>query len=157
MQNVLEDKEEIIILAQYIQESSKRTEANTEKYQEVFAYKKVANWVKPVAKTLPEEFRIVKKIPSNPPAELPKLPTAPPDFTPEEQYTEERKNLMPINPDGFLWPEEEKLVLDIMRVHEDAFVWTEEEKGKFSENYFEPVVIPMVMDAQKHSYSSGNL
>ena len=62
IQNVLKDKEEIIILAQYIQESSKRIEANTEKYQEVFAYKKVANWVKPVAMTLPEEFRIIRKI-----------------------------------------------------------------------------------------------
>ena len=131
-------------MAQYIQESGKKIEADTERYQEVFAYKKVANRVKPVATTLPEEFRIVRKVPSNPLAELPKLPTAPPDFTPGERYTEERKNLMPINPDGFLWPEEEKLVLYIMRMHEDAFAWTEEEKGKFSENYFEPVVIPTV-------------
>ena len=49
---------------------------------EAFAYKKVANRVKPVATTLPEEFRIVRKIPSDPLADLPVLPTKPPDFIP---------------------------------------------------------------------------
>lgn len=51
---------------------------------------------------------------------------------------------MPVNKDGFLWPEEEKLVHHLIKVHENAFAWTEDEKGKFSEDYFEPVVIPTV-------------
>ena len=77
---------------------------------EILAYKKVANKVRPVATTLPEEFRIVRRIPSDPLADLPKLPTLPPDFTPGDRYTLERKEAMPVNKDGFLWPEEVKLV-----------------------------------------------
>lgn len=83
-------------------------------------------------------------MPNNPLRMLPKLPTDPPDFSPGERYTEERKGLMPVNKDGFLWPEEEKLVHYLIKIHEKAFAWTEEEKGKFSEEYFEPVVIPTV-------------
>ena len=104
----------------------------------------MANRVKPVATTLPEEFRIVRKIPSDPLADIPDLPTSPPDFTPGRRYTQERKEMMPINKTNFLWPEEEKLAHYLVRVQEDAFAWTEEEKGKFSDDYFEPVVIPTV-------------
>ena len=111
---------------------------------ESFAYKKVANRIKPVATTLPEEFRIVRKIPSDPLAEMPTLPINPPEFKPEKRYTEERKKKMPVNTTGFLWPEEEKLVHYLIKEHEMAFAWTEEEKGKFSDDYFEPVVIPTV-------------
>ena len=49
-----------------------------------------------------------------------------------------------VNPTGFLTDEEEKLIHHLIRVHEDGFAWTEEEKGKFSDDYFDPVVIPMV-------------
>ena len=45
---------------------------------EMLAYKKVANRIKPVATTLPEKFRIVRHIPSNPLAKLPIMPTCPP-------------------------------------------------------------------------------
>ncbi|KAF9553053.1 hypothetical protein CPC08DRAFT_646115, partial [Agrocybe pediades] len=51
---------------------------------------------------------------------------------------------MPVNVDGFLWPEEEKLVNYIILQHELAFAWDETEKGKFSDEYFDPVVIPTV-------------
>ena len=85
------------------------------------AYKKVANQIKPVATTLPEEFRIVRKIPGDLLAEMPILPTKPPEFKPGIRYTAERKNKMPVNLYGFLWPEEEKLAHYIIRVHETAF------------------------------------
>ena len=109
-----------------------------------YVYKKVANRIKPVATMLPEEFRIVRKVPSDPLAELPVLPVQPPEFTPGTRYTQERKEAMPANVNGFLWPEEEKLVHYLIKVHEAAFAWTEEEKGKFYEDYFKPVVIPTV-------------
>ena len=112
--------------------------------QEILAYKKVAHKVRPVATTLPEEFRIIRKFPSDPLANLPKLPSHPPEFVPGERYTEERMRQMPVNKDGFLWPEEEKLVHHLIKLHEYAFAWTEDEKGKFSEEYFEPVVIPTI-------------
>jgi len=39
------------------------------------------------------------------------LPKHPPDFIPSEKFTEERREKMKMNPSGFLWLEEEKLVL----------------------------------------------
>ena len=104
----------------------------------------MANRVRPIATTLPEEFRIVRKIPSDPLAGLPKLPTSPPDFQPGGRYTQERKELMKVNDNGFLWPDEEKLVHHLIKIHEKVFAWTEEEKGMFSQEYFEPVVFPTV-------------
>lgn len=109
-----------------------------------FAYKKVANRVKPVATTLPEQYRIQRRIPSDPLADLPTLPTHPPDFTPGVRYTEERMASMNANPEGFLTPEEEKLVHFIIKAHETGFAWDESEKGKFSHDYFNPVLIPTV-------------
>ena len=53
-----------------------------------FAYKKVANRIKPATTTLPEKFCIVCCIPSDPLAKLLILPTWPPEFTPGSQYTE---------------------------------------------------------------------
>ena len=82
--------------------------------QEMYAYKKVANRVKPVATTLPEEFRIIRKVPSDPLAELPSLPTQPTDFTPGKRYTRERMEAMPVNKDKFLWTEEAMLVHHIV-------------------------------------------
>lgn len=107
-------------------------------------YKKVANRTKPVATTLPEKFRIIRRIPSDPLADLPTLPTHPPAFTPGERYTEERMKQQNINPDGFLTEEEEKLVHHLIRIHEKGFAWSEQEKGKFSNDYFDPVIIPTI-------------
>jgi hypothetical protein len=56
---------------------------------ESLAYKKVANKKRLVATTLPEEFRIVRRIPSDPLEDLPILPTNPPEFEPGERYTKE--------------------------------------------------------------------
>src|SRR5712664_3587685 len=112
--------------------------------QEILAYKKVANKIRPVATTLPDEFRIVRRIPSDPLVELPRLPTSPPEFIPGTRYTQERKDAMPVNLNKFLWPEEEKLVHYLMKIHELVFAWTEEEKGTFSEDYFDPVVFPTI-------------
>ena len=50
--------------------------------RESFKYKKVANKTKPVATTLPEEFRIVQRSPSDALANLPALPTDLPQFVP---------------------------------------------------------------------------
>jgi len=51
---------------------------------------------------------------------------------------------MNVNQKQFLWPEEEKLVHHLIKLQEFAFAWTEDEKGKFSSDYFDPVVIPTV-------------
>jgi len=51
---------------------------------------------------------------------------------------------MNVNQEQFLWPEEEKLVHYLIKLQEFIFAWTEDEKGKFSSDYFNPVVIPTV-------------
>ncbi|KAF8657399.1 hypothetical protein AX14_007886 [Amanita brunnescens Koide BX004] len=109
-----------------------------------FAYKKVTNCIKPVTTTLPEKFRIVRHIPSDPLADLPTLPKKLPDFVPGTRYMEEQMKAQNINPTGFLMMEEEKLIHHLIRIHEDWFAWSEEEKGRFSDNYFDPVVIPTI-------------
>ena len=114
----------------------------TERMIESLAYKKVVNKTRPIAMMLPKEFRIVRRIPSDPLTKLLILPTHPPDFDPGERYTKEQTEAMPVNKDSFLWPEEEKLVHYLIKVHKSAFTWNENEKGKFSDEYFDPVVIP---------------
>ncbi len=54
------------------------------------------------------------------------------------------KEAMNVNPDGFLLPDEEKLVHHIIREHEPGFAWEESEKGQFSSAYFDDVVIPTI-------------
>ncbi|KAI0069373.1 hypothetical protein K474DRAFT_1714322, partial [Panus rudis PR-1116 ss-1] len=92
------------------------------------AYKKVENRVIPVSTTLPEDYRIVRHGPENPLATLTSLPTHPPEFTPGDRYTEERRRSYPIDPEGFLEPEELRLAEYIVRLHEKTFAWTEEER-----------------------------
>jgi hypothetical protein len=49
-----------------------------------------------------------------------------------------------LNPDGFLWPEEEKLAHHLVKEQEECLLWIEEEKGEFRQDFFPPVRIPMV-------------
>jgi len=46
--------------------------------------------------------------------------------------------------EGFLWPEERKLIHWLVRELNKAFAWDDTEKGKFKEEYFSLVEIPMV-------------
>ncbi|TFK17338.1 hypothetical protein FA15DRAFT_546622, partial [Coprinopsis marcescibilis] len=107
-------------------------------------YKKVADRVKPVPTTLPAKFRIRRQFPPDvdPLAGLPMLPTHPPEFTPGERYTEERKGKMMVNEDGFLTDEEEKLVHYTIGALEKGFAWSEEEKGMFFDDILPPIEIP---------------
>ena len=108
------------------------------------AYKKVANKVRPVAATLPEDFRNIRRIPVDPLLSLTPLPTHPPDFTPGKRLTQERLDALALNADGFLQPEEQKLLLHILKTNEMGLAWEEEEKGRFSDEYFSPVKIPVI-------------
>jgi len=42
---------------------------------------------------------------------------------------------------GFLWVEEEKLTLFLIKAQEAAIAWDLRKKGKFRKDYFEPIVI----------------
>jgi len=49
-----------------------------------------------------------------------------------------------LNSDSFLWPEELRLIIYILKVNKLALAWTEEEKGRFHDEYFAPVKIPVI-------------
>jgi hypothetical protein len=57
---------------------------------------------------------------------------------------QERHKKLQLNPNGFLWPEEEKLAHHLVEEQEECLSWIEEEKGEFQQDFFPPVHIPMV-------------
>jgi hypothetical protein len=108
-------------------------------------YKPVALKVKPIYAELPERFRIKREIRGDPLAEMPKLNPHPPDFVPTGRYTQERKDkLDKVHEEGFLWPEERKLVHHLVMEQNQAFAWDDNERGRFREDFFPPIVIPTV-------------
>jgi transposase InsO family protein len=56
----------------------------------------------------------------------------------------ERLNILKINPDGFLWPEEEKLFIMAFTNNEKVLAFTEEERGTLRQDYFSDYIIPVV-------------
>ena len=108
-----------------------------------FLYKKVANKTRPVATTLPENFRILRKEHPDPLAGMRPLPVRPPEFVPTGRLTQERRDQMDIGKD-LLWPEEIKLAEWIVCEHNKAFAWTDEERGSFDPEYFAPIEIPHI-------------
>jgi hypothetical protein len=107
-------------------------------------YKRVDQKVRPVPATLPEEFRTIRRIPEDPLLSLPPLPIHPPDFTPGECLTQEHLDELALNANGFLWPEEVKLVQHVLKLNELMLAWTEAEKGRFRDEYFSTVKIPVI-------------
>jgi len=51
---------------------------------------------------------------------------------------------MNINPLGFLWLEEHKLVPFLIREQEAAIAWDPSEHGYFRKDYFKAIVLPSV-------------
>ena len=104
----------------------------------------MANKVRPVAATLPEDFRNIRRIPEDPLLTLLVLPTHPPNFTPGERLTQEHLDALSLNANGFLQPEEEKLLTYVLKMNEMGLAWTEAEKGRFCDEYFSPVKISVI-------------
>src|SRR6266850_1763091 len=108
-------------------------------------YKPVVKKVKPIIGALPAQFRIVHNITGDPLADMPTLLTNPTEFTLTGRYTVERKEAVDKQHKGnFLWDEERKLMHHFMSVQNEAFAWDDTERGKFKEEYFPPVEIPIV-------------
>ena len=63
---------------------------------------------------------------------------------PTERLTMERIKEININPDGFLWPEEEKLFLHILRLNEKALAFEEKDRGTLRQDYFSDYIMPTV-------------
>lgn len=108
------------------------------------AYKRADRKIKPVPAVFPEDARVRRTMPQDPLETLTPLPARPPDFVPNGRLTKERLEDINVNPDGFLWPEEEKLAIHILQEHQNAFVFDDTQRGTFREDYFSPYVIPVV-------------
>jgi len=109
-------------------------------------YKSVAEKVRPVKSTLPQEFHVQRKVTGNPLKDMPVLPTNPPDFVEGTRYTIERRGIIDKNhPGNFLWPEERKLMHEMMRLQEMAFAWDASEGGNFRTDFFPPVRFPVLL------------
>ena len=108
------------------------------------AYKPIAKKVRPVLAPLEEEYHVLRRLPDDPLAGLITLPTNPPDFVPRQRFTQERADVLDLDPAQWLWPEEVKLVRWMVLNHETAFAWTGTERGRLDNRYFPPVKIPTV-------------
>ena len=108
------------------------------------AYKRVDRKVKPVPGVFPEDPRVIRQIPEDPLKTLPPLPKNPPAFKKTGRLTKERLETLNINPDGFLWPEEEKLFGHVLQLNQHTLVFEEHERGTFREDYFSPYIVPTV-------------
>jgi transposase InsO family protein len=108
-------------------------------------YKPVAKKIKPVAATLPEEFRTTREIIGDPLTNMPRLSPHPPSFVPTGRYTAEARDIIDMNhPGDFLLPEERKLMHHFMMLFERGFAWDESQKGSFREDFFPPLKMPVV-------------
>ena len=85
-------------------------------------YKKVARKVRPVPASLPEDFCVVYHIPSDPLLSMPALSPHPPEFVPGLRLTEERLEALNLNKHDFLWPEELKLLHQVLKINEYGLV-----------------------------------
>jgi len=116
-------------------------------------YKPVAKKVKPAAEPLPEQYRIIRRIPSDPMLGLRPLPVNPPEVVPTAHMTQERINDFGVQDSTFLWPEEKKLLLWILLEHQSVFAWTESERRRFRSDYIPPIKLPVLPHrpwAEKH-------
>ena len=108
-------------------------------------YKPVAQKVRPIATSLPERFRIIRNIRGDPLASIPALSPIPPPFVPTGRYTLERRDFIDkVHDTDFLWPAERALMHHFMCLQNEGFAWDDTERGRFRDEFFPPVEIPVV-------------
>lgn len=135
---VLSKEEEVVHLIR----STKMVETDT---RSIYKYKSVDKKIKPVIKELPAEFRIKREIKGDPLAGMPQLSPNPSDFEPTGRYTQERKDQFDnVHKGEFLLPEERRLMHHFMMLQSLGFAWDDTERGRFREDFFPPVDIPVV-------------
>jgi len=107
------------------------------------AYKKVANKVRPVPDTMPTDVRIIRQFPEDSLKTLPKVSQRPPPFSLGVRLMKERMEKLELIENEFLWPEERRLVAHVLWLNEKGLTWEETEKGRFKDDYFSLVKIPV--------------
>ena len=93
---------------------------------------------------MPQHARIIRKIPEDPILTIPHLSQHPSTFVLGQRLSQERIDELGIFKNEFLWPEEQKLVGQVLLNNETGLAWDEMEKGRFHDDYFPPVVIPTI-------------
>ena len=142
--NGFEDTERVM-LSKYLEGCMLPRNKVTQEPRSVYKYKPVALKTKPVIGELPAEFRIQREIHGEPLETMPKLLVNPPDFKPTGRYTQERKEKMDDRHKGdFLWEGERKLMHHFMMLQNEGFAWEDKERGRFREDFFPPIDIPVV-------------
>jgi hypothetical protein len=128
-------------------EETQQTNEQSGEPVSVFAsrYKPVALKTRPVLADLPNKYRIIRDIKGDPLEGMPELNTIQSEFVPTGRYTQERKEIMEeVHKGDFLWPEEKKLLHQVMTAQEKVFAWDDSERGRFRTDFFPPVVMPVV-------------
>ena len=138
------EKEETLEDGDLIYEIKDRRQENNSSMLVMTMYKKVADKVRPVPASFPEDCHVQRTIPEDPFLTLPFLSPNPPEFTPTNKISTERLKILKINEKGFLLPEEEKLFKHIMVLNEAAIAFEDAERGTFKESYFSPYIIPTI-------------
>ena len=120
-------------------------EKGVQETRSVYKYKPVALKVKPIIGELPGEFRIRREIIGDPLENIPELLAKPLEFQPTGRYTQERKEKIDdLHKGDFLWSEERKLMHHFMMLQNGGFAWEDQERGRFREDFFPPVDIPVI-------------
>jgi len=108
-------------------------------------YKPVALKTRPILADLPDKFRIIRNIIGDPLADMPTLSPNPPPFNPTGRYTtENRDRIDKVHSGDFLWPAERNLMHHFMCLQNQGFAWNDTERGRFREDFFPPVLMPVV-------------
>ena len=108
-------------------------------------YKPVAKKVRAILADLPDKYRITRRIVGDPLDRMPTLTANPPAFEPTGRYTSDRRELIDkAHPEGFLWPAERRLMHHFMSLQNEGFAWDDSERGRFREDFFPPVMMPVV-------------
>jgi hypothetical protein len=69
----------------------------------------------------------------------------PPPFIPTGRYMMERHDFInKVLPTDFLWPAERELMHHIMCLQNQGFAWDDSERGRFREDFFAPIEMPIV-------------
>ena len=149
MENPTYEDRDRVVLSQFLDTVALPIEVNTQAVsggaRSVYKYKPVALKTRPVVQELPAEFRIKREIIGDPLANMPKLSPHPPPFVPTGRYTQERmEKIENVHKGDFLLPEEKMLMHHFMMEQNQGFAWDDSERGRFREDFFPPIDIPVV-------------
>jgi len=107
------------------------------------AYKQVAVKVRPVPGTIPLGIRIVRWFLEDLLETLPSISPYLPLFVLGTRLTKERMEGIGLLSNTFLWPEERQLVAQVLWLNKKGLAWDKTKKGRFREDYFSLVKIPV--------------